>query len=259
MSVPTAATGGGQSSMASNDHTVPTSTAPVVGVPDDGSAHDQEVALKGEEIYDRTLRSTVWIIAHPENMTPASGTGCLIDAVRGHILTNMHVVDNATEVWIFPPKFDEQGNPIVDRSHYLENERPLVGRVVRTSRGCDLALIELDADLPMDRPIELAERSARPGQTVYTLGNPGASGALWVFTSGTVRQVYNADFRVEGNRIQAKVIETQNPVNPGDSGGPVVNDRGQLVALTQSILADAHLVSRFIDISEIRAFLARSR
>ena len=65
---------------------------------------------------------------------------------------------------------------------------------------------------------------------MHSIGNPGTSGALWVYTPGKVRQVYSKKWKAKLDErnihtFQAKVIETDSPTNPGDSGGPLVNDR----------------------------------
>src|SRR5438309_390239 len=80
---------------------------------------------------------------------------------------------------------------------------------------------------------------------------------------GTARQVYHKKFAVgkDENKfvIDARIVETQTPTNPGDSGGPVVNEQGELVAVNDSHNINAQLVNNCIDVSEVRAFLAESR
>jgi hypothetical protein len=79
---------------------------------------------------------------------------------------------------------------------------------------------------------------------------------LWVYTSGTVRTVYQKQFRTGAGEHNFKVVETQSPINSGDSGGPVVNSNGELVAIAQAIAPNARLVSYCVDISEVKTFLA---
>ena len=126
-------------------------------------------------------------------------------------------------------------------------------------RSCALsALLELSS-LPDDiNQIALAENSVTPGEVVQTVGNPGSSGALWVYSSGTVRAVYHGEYRTTGGyRIDARVVETQIPTNSGDSGGPVVNSLGQLVAINQSHTTDARLINHCIDVTEIKDFVGK--
>jgi hypothetical protein len=114
------------------------------------------------------------------------------------------------------------------------------------------------------KALTLAKQSPTPGDRVHSIGNPGASGALWVYTEGKVRQVYRqkAELRDENGkvvqRVDSQVIETQSPTNAGDSGGPLVNDRGELIGVTSSGNENAQLVSQFIDLSEIKALLTRA-
>src|SRR5690606_28832556 len=94
------------------------------------------------------------------------------------------------------------------------------------------------------------------GESVESIGNPGTTDALWVYTSGTVRSVYQKTFRTGAGEHDFRVVETQAPINSGDSGGPVLNSKGELIAIAQAIAPNARLVSYSIDISEVRTFLA---
>ena len=78
-----------------------------------------------------------------------------------------------------------------------------------------------------------------------------------MYTSGTVRQVYEKHLSSNaGSPLKIKIIETQNPINFGDSGGPVVNDNGELIAVTTAFSENARLVSYCVDIDEVREFLS---
>ncbi len=101
----------------------------------------------------------------------------------------------------------------------------------------------------------MATAGVGPGDAVDSLGNPGSTDALWVYTSGTVRSVYKKQFRTSVGEHDFTVVETQAPINTGDSGGPVLNSAGELVAVSQAISPSARLVSYAVDISEVRDFL----
>src|SRR5207302_618016 len=83
---------------------------------------------------------------------------------------------------------------------------------------------------------------------------------LWVYAPGRVRQVYRKRWQAKAGdetfTFEARVIETDSPTNPGDSGGPLVNDQGELVGVTQGGAFDARGLSYFIDVAEVRSFLA---
>ena len=214
-----------------------------------------QTAQADVENYRRTLKATTWILAKNSEGT-SSGTGVLVDAEKKLVVTNAHVVGDARNVVIFFAEM-KNGAPIVERSHYLQNVKKLGirGRVLAVDRKRDLALVELGKLPEGVTAIPLAKESSSPGEDVESIGNPGSTDALWVFTSGTVRAVYQKKFRTGAGEHNFKVVETQSPINSGDSGGPVVNKNGEMVAISQAIASKARLVSYFVDISEIKTFL----
>jgi hypothetical protein len=207
------------------------------------------------EIYRNTLRATAWVLAKNSDGT-SSGTGVLVNTERKLLLTNSHVVGDARAAVIFFPEMKEN-KPVVDRQHYLTNVKRLGirGRVIGVDRKRDLALIELQKLPENTQAIPFAENSIGPGENVQSIGNPGASEALWVHTSGSVRAVYQKRFRTGAGEHDFKVVETQSPINSGDSGGPVVDNQGRLVAISQAISPKGRLVSYCVDITEINYFL----
>ncbi|HIE96040.1 MAG TPA: serine protease [Planctomycetes bacterium] len=212
-------------------------------------------AFADSEIYNKTLNSTAWVLAKTGGAT-SSGTGVLVNAEKKLLITNFHVVGDARSTVIFFPE-TKDGKPIVERSHYLKNVKKLGirGRVLGVDRKRDLALVELDR-LPENAvAIPLAKDTIGPGEDVQSIGNPGTTDALWVFTSGTVRSVYQKQFRTGAGEHDFVVVETTSPFNKGDSGGPVVNNNGELVAISQAISPKARLVSYSVDISEVKDFL----
>ena len=163
------------------------------------------------------------------------------------------------------PEFSATGQLIVDKAYYKKANKAAKdkckAKVIYSNEACDLAILKLNYLPPGVIPLPLAKDRASPGQTVHSIGNPGASGALWVYTSGTVRTApYKKQWQSQGEggmrlRHDAEIVETQSPTNPGDSGGPLVNEYGELVAVTQGISLGASSVNLFIDVSEVRKFL----
>jgi hypothetical protein len=132
---------------------------------------------------------------------------------------------------------------------------------VELDKGADLALVRLER-VPDGVPeLPLAADTPDPGQAVHSVGNPGKSGALWVYTPGKVRQTYSKKWQAKLDSatvtFQAKVIETDSPTNPGDSGGPLVNDKAQLVGVTQGGAIGADSISIFVDLSEVKKLMNR--
>ncbi|MCM2373292.1 S1 family peptidase [Aporhodopirellula aestuarii] len=220
------------------------------------TAMAEDSADESTNNYMKVLPSTVWIItANSENET-STGTGVFVDAKRRLVLTNAHVVGDSRSAVVFFPDI-QNGQPAVKRKGYLDQVLKLAkpGKIVAVDRKLDLALIEL-AEVPQRaKAIEMATRSILPGEDVDLIGNPGGSDVLWVYTSGTVRSVYDKKFNSDHGKHEFKVVETQTPIKPGDSGGPVVNSQGKLVAIAQSFSPNFNLVSYCVDISDIKAFM----
>ncbi len=212
-------------------------------------------ASADSSVYNEVIKSTTWVLAKNSDGT-SSGTGVLVDQERKLVVTNAHVVGDARNTVIFFADI-KNNRPKVERSHYLENVSKLGvrGRVIAVDRKRDLALIELSKVPEGAEAVEMAAESASPGENVHSIGNPGASGALWVYSDGDVRQVYRKRFRTGAGEHDFQVVETDSLINSGDSGGPVVNAEGQLVAVAQAIAPKARGISYFVDISEIKTFL----
>jgi len=104
-----------------------------------------------------------------------------------------------------------------------------------------------------------------PGSKLVSIGNPGASTGLWIYTPGEVRSVYRKKWMASDesgkhkSNHDVRVIEATSPVNPGDSGGPCFNDKGEQVGVTEGFLPDARAFSLFIEASEAKAFLKANK
>ncbi len=221
--------------------------------------------------YSEALRSTVWIVVpdrpleEGKGVSIRTGTGSLVDKARGLVITNYHVVGGKDECRVFFPLL-EKNEPVGDKRRYsreLNNASAYIrGRVVAREERCDLALVQLDQVPPGAVALRFAPSSVKPSDKLHTIGNPGASDFLWVYTDGTVRQLGRKQFRATGRDgrdpidLDCMIVESTSPVNPGDSGGPVLNDKGELVAVVQGHLSDAQARSMtyFIDVSEVRQF-----
>jgi hypothetical protein len=214
-------------------------------------------AVADSENYTKTVGSTVWIITSDADNETSTGTGVLVDTEKRIVLTNAHVVGDSRSAVVFFPD-SKQGELEVKRQHYLDNVPKLAqpGRVVAVDRRRDLALIQLPKLPEGVTAIEMAEASAKPGSGIDIVGNPGGSDVLWVYTSGTVRSVYDKKFKSNHGEHEFRVVEVQSPIKPGDSGGPVVNAEGKLIGIAQSFSPENALVSYCVDISEIKGLLS---
>ena len=208
--------------------------------------------LDPRDVYRRVLKSTAWLRFVVKGEGSYEGTGWVVDAEKGLLVTNEHVVAGVDEIEVyFPVKKD--GKTVLSEAYYLNEVEPLSGKVIDRDTSVDLALVKVDFLPKGIMALPLAAASPEPGEKVFTLGSqPRGSEGMWIFTSGEVRQVYR---RSHARGHVARIVETQLPTNPGNSGGAVVNNRAEVVAVVEGHSLNARLVSLFIDISELRDYL----
>jgi HEAT repeat protein len=215
-------------------------------------------------VYNYVLKSVVFILVRLDEGF-ASGSGALIDKENRVIITNDHVVDGATDMAFFFPTYKD-GKLVMSRTAFVEQMRKgkeediIKGKVLVADVKRDLALVQLERLPEGVEALPLAREQAVTGQIGHSVGNPGGSGALWVYTSGTVRALYHhrwANRGVDRKPVMrdCDIVETQSPTNPGDSGGPLVNERGELIGVTHGAHPTANLLSMFIDVTEARALV----
>ncbi len=140
------------------------------------------------------------------------GSGFILDK-QGHILTNNHVIDNAQRVEVT-----------------LSDKHKYKATVVGIDKMHDLALLLINA--PNLVPATLAESNGLVvGQRVYAIGNPfGLSGTM---TRGIISAIRSIGVQ-SGSPIE-DAIQTDAAVNPGNSGGPLLNSRGEVIGITTLI------------------------
>ncbi len=189
-------------------------------------------ARANEKVYAQAVHGTVLILTADGSM----GTGVLVDADQRLVVTAAHVPgDNETVTVVFAD-FDERGRVIAERVHYFPDGRPRGGeaKIIARAAGADLALLQL-AELPAGAvAVPLAADSPAPGAAVNVIGNASLlRNALFGTRSGKVDSVYQNEPTTEFPLV-AKVVATSIATNKGDSGGPVLNDDGQLVGIVSS-------------------------
>jgi S1-C subfamily serine protease len=226
------------------------------------------LSIAQENVYKKALPSTLWIVQPISGGRIRMGSGSLIDAQKKLVLTNFHVVGEMKEVVAFFPIFDNKKNLIPERDKYMELLKAkvgIVGKVLFAESSKDLAIIQL-ASVPKGTPaLRLAKDSPGPGDRIHSIGSPGVSGALFNYTDGSVKSVYEKKFRTGAGpndpnsfTIDARIIETSSGTNQGDSGGPLLNDKCELIGVTQGMLIgkeEVRPISYFIDISEVKNVL----
>jgi serine protease Do len=157
------------------------------------------------------------------------GSGVIVDP-DGYIVTNAHVVDNATRLEVELPFAATGGDP--GRSILRRRGRIVGAQLVATDRETDLAVLKVDArSLPV---LAFGDSDTlRPGQIVLAFGSP--RGLDMSVTMGVVSAVAR-QLRPEDPMIY---LQTDAPINPGNSGGPLVDTEGRLVGINTMILSQS--------------------
>lgn len=205
--------------------------------------------LPRKEVYKRVAPSTLLV-----RVGDSFGSAFIIDRDRRLAITNQHVTDFQGTVEVVFPEI-RAGKVVTEADHYrtVKTHR---AEVVDVDVGRDLALLKILDPLPETATgIKFATELPDPGEKVISVGNPGASDGFWVLTSGEVRAIVNQPIRSGG---KVHLIETQSPINPGDSGGPVVNEEALLVGVVRSFHREGRLVSQCVAFDEVNAFVEQA-
>jgi 2-alkenal reductase len=180
------------------------------------AADPSEVGTTLEALYQQVLPGVVSI------QTGASlGSGFVFDN-EGHVITNQHVVEGASEVEVaFASGFKAYGT------------------VIGSDVDADVAVIKVDAPADQIHPLAIGDSNTlNVGEQVVAIGNPfGLSGTMTLgIVSGLGRtQFAHADPDGGGFFSTADIIQTDAAINPGNSGGPLFNLQGEVVGINQSI------------------------
>jgi tRNA A-37 threonylcarbamoyl transferase component Bud32 len=227
------------------------------GAEENKTADDAE--LTTDKVYERLLKSVVWIMANPGEKDSWSGNGALVDRPERLVVTPEFVCDKRcrTIAGLFPAY--SKGELIQDTGYYTGRIATAPrAKLVFSDERRGLSLIQFET-IPDDAAaLKLAREGARPGQPVFSLGG-GGKGSLgqWSFSQGVVQQsAFQSGRTAGGIGTEGQVIECQLPTAPGDAGKPVVDSRCALVGLHVSAHKDRPASSVSIDVSEIRALLS---
>jgi hypothetical protein len=206
-------------------------------------------------VYQSLLHSTGLVEVPDSEGSVTFGTCSVVDRERGLALTAQHVIGDAAEAVVYFPVYRD-GAAITELPHYHRQVAAVRGQVIHRDAGRDLALLRLDRLPDHIVAIPLSAQGAGPGDTVHSIGNSGVrKGQLWGYTAGKARSVYRSRIRGANGVANVRLVETQTPINPGDSGAPLVNDGGELVGVVKSLDDQSRLVSFNVDVSEVKAFL----
>jgi Do/DeqQ family serine protease len=151
-----------------------------------------------------------------ERQFRSAGSGVIVDAKNGYIITNHHVVENASEITIT-----------------MADDRTFTAKVVGSDEGADVAVLQ--AKQPNLVAMALGDSSkVEVGDYVVAIGNP--FGLQHTVTAGIVSALGRTGINPDGGGYE-DFIQTDASINPGNSGGALVNLRGELVGINSAILS----------------------
>jgi Do/DeqQ family serine protease len=149
-----------------------------------------------------------------ERQFQSAGSGVIIDAKNGYIITNAHVIENASEITV--TFFDD---------------RQLKAEIVGKDPGSDVAVLKVAAKNLADMPLADSSK-AEVGDFVIAIGNP--FGLQHTVTSGIISGLGRSGINPDGYE---DFIQTDASINPGNSGGALVNLDGELVGVNTAIFS----------------------
>ncbi len=187
-------------------------TPAVVNIATEGRTMVQQNQLYADPFFRRFFNVTGQV----QQKTQSLGSGVIVDAKRGLILTNNHVIENAVQITVT-----------------LTDGRQLEAKLVGTDPETDVAVIRIPAENLME--VKPANSEAlRVGDYVVAIGNPFGLGQT--VTSGIVSALGRSGLGIEGYE---DFIQTDASINPGNSGGALVNLRGELIGINTAIFSQS--------------------
>lgn len=194
--------------------------------------------------FIKSAKSVVLLVS-PDITTIGSGT--IIDS-SGYLITSWHLVRNQSHfiVWGYNPNYTEFAdlNPALHSS----------ASIISVNKSTDLALLKLDNFVEGMRPIQFANPiSINIAQDAFSIGHP--ENYIWSYSKGIVSQIRNNyTWRIGEFDFKSDVIQSQTPVSPGNSGGPMFNYLGDLIGI-HSFRSVNSEINFAINISEVTSFI----
>jgi Do/DeqQ family serine protease len=149
-----------------------------------------------------------------ERQFQSAGSGVIVDAKNGYIITNAHVIENADEITVT-----------------LLDDRQVKAKIVGRDKPSDVAVLKVEAKNLVEMPLADSAK-AEVGDFVLAIGNPFALSHS--VTSGIISALGRSDNNPESYQ---DFIQTDAPINPGNSGGALVNLQGHLVGVNTAIFS----------------------
>ncbi len=170
-------------------------------------------------------------------------------ASGGLVMTNWHVMGSRPGALVYTKPAD---------GAELTNARAFLARTLAVDAEADLALLQILEPPSSLRSTTLSDQAPVVAQDIHVIGHPNNN--LWSYTTGVVSQIrpgYRWTYS-DGSQHAADVLQVQTAISPGNSGGPVLDDQGRMLALIAFSLEGQNL-NYAVSAQAMRLFLARAR
>lgn len=186
---------------------------------------------QANEIFHTVLEQVVMIISMDENYQPISiGSGFVIGK-NGEIATNYHVVEGASSALV---KFVNK------------EEKYTVDNIVQTSTKYDLVIIQINTK---STPLLLGDDElASVGNRIYAIGNPEG-------LEGTVSEGIISGFRKVDENF--RIMQITAPISPGSSGGPVINQNGQVIGIASASIIIGQNLNFAVPVNKLKEIISK--
>ena len=186
-------------------------TPAVVNIATSGTVHIQENPLFNDPFFRHFFEQP----SQPrQRKTQSLGSGVIVDAQQGYIITNNHVIDKADEIKVT-----------------LRNGETYTAKLIGTDPDTDVAVIQINSKNLTAIPLADSEK-LQVGDFAIAIGNPFGLGQT--VTSGIISAIERSGLGIEGYE---NFIQTDASINPGNSGGALVNLRGELIGINTAIFS----------------------
>ncbi|MFP6795691.1 MAG: DegQ family serine endoprotease [Pseudomonadales bacterium] len=185
-------------------------TPAVVNVSVKGSTNRRNNPLYNDPFFRRFFNVPEQTPSRPRQSV---GSGVIIDAGEGYVLTNHHVINNANEITVT-----------------LSDGRDFIAELIGSDKGTDVALLQVDADNLNELTLGDSD-SVEVGDFVVAIGNPFGLGQT--VTLGIVSALGRSGLNIDYEDF----IQTDASINPGNSGGALIDFNGNLIGINTAIIA----------------------
>ena len=185
-------------------------TPAVVNVGVKGSTNRRSTPLYNDPFFRRFFNAPEQAPTRPRQSV---GSGVIINANEGYVLTNHHVINNANEITVT-----------------LADGREFTAELIGSDEGTDVALLQVDADNLHELRLGDSD-SVEVGDFVVAIGNPFGLGQT--VTSGIVSALGRSGLNIDYEDF----IQTDASINPGNSGGALIDFNGNLIGINTAIIA----------------------